>query len=82
MALTRGEINCTDGDYDRYPNTGHRCEYQPGSDPCEAEATVAVDYDDDCPVVPFVCGPHAKVLEELERTDPGANTPKGISAEG
>lgn len=74
MATTRSEINCQEGDCTRYPHTGHGCEYRPPDHPaCEAEATVAIEYDDDCPVVPFVCEPHAVTLEELERTSPGAN---------
>jgi hypothetical protein len=77
MATTRSEINCTEGDFSKFPNTGHGCEYKPPEQPaCPAEATVAVEYDDDCPVVPFVCEPHAQVLEEMERTAPGSNTPK------
>jgi len=36
---TYSEINCVgdDADFDRYPNTGHKCEAD-----CETEATVAV----------------------------------------
>jgi hypothetical protein len=76
MATTRSEINCMEGDFTAYPLTGHGCEYQPPGQPkCEAEATVAINYDDGYPVVPFVCEAHALVLEEMERTAPGSNTP-------
>lgn len=74
VTVTRGGINCTgeDCDYDRYPLTGHRCEYGGFDDVprCEAEATVALTYSDGSPVIPFVCDPHAKVLE----ADPASNT--------